>query len=156
MCRGPAFLRKMRQSNTLKTQIWSIDEWLDIVNICNIRPINHVGQIRLHPDIERSALSLLSNLRPQCCDKVCRHSSPSHLSRQLPTQSLPTKSPQYRSFITRAYPTMKKNNPHTPIMIREALGTEPRVFTRYGMSPSSENLMITDAGNTLLISSLAG
>lgn len=28
---------------------------------------------------------------------------------------------------------MKKNNPHTPIMIREALGIEPKVFARYGM-----------------------
>lgn len=28
---------------------------------------------------------------------------------------------------------MKKNNPHTPIMLREAMGTEPQVFTRYGM-----------------------
>ena len=27
---------------------------------------------------------------------------------------------------------MKKNNPHIPIMLREALGTEPRVFARYG------------------------
>ena len=27
---------------------------------------------------------------------------------------------------------MKKNNPHTPIMLREALDTQPRVFTRYG------------------------
>jgi len=27
---------------------------------------------------------------------------------------------------------MKKNNPHTPIMLREALGFEPRVFARYG------------------------
>ncbi|EME49297.1 hypothetical protein DOTSEDRAFT_68161 [Dothistroma septosporum NZE10] len=36
-----------------------------------------------------------------------------------------------RSFLTRAYPTMKKNNPHTPIMLREALGIEPRVFARY-------------------------
>jgi len=26
---------------------------------------------------------------------------------------------------------MKKNNPHTPILIREAMGTEPKVFTRY-------------------------
>ncbi|CZT50923.1 probable NADH2 dehydrogenase (ubiquinone) 10.5K chain [Rhynchosporium secalis] len=25
-----------------------------------------------------------------------------------------------RSFLARAYPTMKKNNPHTPIMLREA------------------------------------
>ena len=27
---------------------------------------------------------------------------------------------------------MKKNNPHTPIMLREALNTEPTVFARYG------------------------
>lgn len=26
---------------------------------------------------------------------------------------------------------MKKNNPHTPIMIREAMGIEPRVYARY-------------------------
>ena len=38
----------------------------------------------------------------------------------------------HRSFLTRAYPIMKKNNPHIPIMLREALGTEPRVFARYG------------------------
>ncbi|MCJ1453066.1 hypothetical protein MMC28_003411 [Mycoblastus sanguinarius] len=36
-----------------------------------------------------------------------------------------------RTFLTRAYPTMKKNNPHTPIMLREALGTEPKIFARY-------------------------
>ncbi|KAL2042729.1 hypothetical protein N7G274_004488 [Stereocaulon virgatum] len=36
-----------------------------------------------------------------------------------------------RSFLTRAYPTMKKNNPHTPIMLREALDTQPRIFARY-------------------------
>ncbi|KAK3690606.1 hypothetical protein LTR37_019102 [Vermiconidia calcicola] len=36
-----------------------------------------------------------------------------------------------RSFLTRAYPTMKKNNPYIPIMIREASGTEPRVYARY-------------------------
>jgi hypothetical protein len=28
---------------------------------------------------------------------------------------------------------MKKNNPHTPIMLREAAGTQPRVYARYGM-----------------------
>jgi len=38
---------------------------------------------------------------------------------------------QRRSFLTRAYPTMKHHNPHTPIMIREALGIEPRVYARY-------------------------
>src|SRR5690348_11591145 len=37
-----------------------------------------------------------------------------------------------RSFLKRAYPTMKKNNPNTPILIREATGTEPRVWARYG------------------------
>lgn len=36
-----------------------------------------------------------------------------------------------RSFLTRAYPTMKKNNPYIPIMIREAQGTQPRVWARY-------------------------
>jgi NADH dehydrogenase (ubiquinone) 1 alpha subcomplex subunit 2 len=28
---------------------------------------------------------------------------------------------------------MKKHNPHTPIMIREALGVEPKVYARYGV-----------------------
>jgi NADH dehydrogenase (ubiquinone) 1 alpha subcomplex subunit 2 len=29
---------------------------------------------------------------------------------------------------------MKKNNPQTPIMIREAAGTIPKVYARYGIS----------------------
>ena len=37
----------------------------------------------------------------------------------------------HRNFLTRAYPTMKKNNPHIPILIREALGVEPKVWARY-------------------------
>ncbi|GAM39926.1 NADH-ubiquinone oxidoreductase 105 kDa subunit [Talaromyces pinophilus] len=47
-----------------------------------------------------------------------------------------------RSFLNRAYPTMKKNNPYVPILIREASGTEPRVFARYGAftSPPSVEL----------------
>ncbi|KAK3081473.1 hypothetical protein LTS18_006374, partial [Coniosporium uncinatum] len=36
-----------------------------------------------------------------------------------------------RSFLLRTYPTMKKHNPHTPIMIREAAGVEPKVWARY-------------------------
>ncbi|KAI1427149.1 thioredoxin-like protein [Xylaria sp. FL1777] len=36
-----------------------------------------------------------------------------------------------RTFLTRAYPTMKKNNPHTPILIREAAGTIPKIYARY-------------------------
>ncbi|KAB5559981.1 NADH:ubiquinone oxidoreductase 10.5kD subunit [Coniochaeta sp. 2T2.1] len=36
-----------------------------------------------------------------------------------------------RTFLTRAYPTMKKNNPTIPIMIRDAAGTAPKVYARY-------------------------
>ncbi|KAI1824992.1 thioredoxin-like protein [Xylaria intraflava] len=36
-----------------------------------------------------------------------------------------------RTFLTRAYPTMKKNNPYTPILMREAAGTIPKVYARY-------------------------
>ncbi|KAK9771677.1 hypothetical protein SCAR479_11606 [Seiridium cardinale] len=36
-----------------------------------------------------------------------------------------------RSFLTRAYPTMKKNNPNTPILLREASGTLPKIYARY-------------------------
>src|ERR1700730_13083893 len=38
-----------------------------------------------------------------------------------------------RSFLKRAYPTMKKNNPNIPILIREATGIEPKGWARYGM-----------------------
>ncbi|CAK7239120.1 MAG: hypothetical protein STHCBS139747_000544 [Sporothrix thermara] len=38
-----------------------------------------------------------------------------------------------RSFLTRAYPTMKKNNPTTPILLREAQGTLPKVYARYDL-----------------------
>jgi hypothetical protein len=37
-----------------------------------------------------------------------------------------------RSFLTRAYPIMKKNNPAIPIMLREAQGTLPKIYARYG------------------------
>ncbi|KAF2430323.1 NADH dehydrogenase, alpha subcomplex, subunit 2 [Tothia fuscella] len=36
-----------------------------------------------------------------------------------------------RQFLIRTYPTMKKHNPHTPIMIREALDIQPKVWARY-------------------------
>ncbi|KAI2465430.1 NADH dehydrogenase, alpha subcomplex, subunit 2 [Annulohypoxylon bovei var. microspora] len=36
-----------------------------------------------------------------------------------------------RTFLTRAYPTMKKNNPYTPILLREASGTLPKIYARY-------------------------
>lgn len=40
----------------------------------------------------------------------------------------------HRNFLTKSYPTMKKHNPYTPILIREASGTEPKVYARYGAS----------------------
>ena len=36
---------------------------------------------------------------------------------------------------------MKKNNPHTPIMLREARGTEPRVFARYGFGKEKQEAL---------------
>ncbi|KAK7419484.1 hypothetical protein QQZ08_007686 [Neonectria magnoliae] len=36
-----------------------------------------------------------------------------------------------RSFLTRTYPTMKRSNPNIPILIREAAGTQPKVYARY-------------------------
>ncbi|TGO33593.1 hypothetical protein BHYA_0237g00050 [Botrytis hyacinthi] len=39
--------------------------------------------------------------------------------------------PRSRSFLARTYPTMKKHNPNTPIMLREAAGTQPKVYARY-------------------------
>ncbi|KAF2629742.1 NADH dehydrogenase, alpha subcomplex, subunit 2 [Macroventuria anomochaeta] len=36
-----------------------------------------------------------------------------------------------RHFLQRSYPTMKKHNPHTPILIREASGIEPTLYARY-------------------------
>ncbi|KAJ5698979.1 hypothetical protein N7462_000984 [Penicillium macrosclerotiorum] len=46
-----------------------------------------------------------------------------------------------RSFLNRAYPTMKKHNPHTPIMMREASGTQPRVFARYELGKEKQETL---------------
>ncbi|KAJ5110055.1 NADH-ubiquinone oxidoreductase 10.5 kDa subunit [Penicillium argentinense] len=52
-----------------------------------------------------------------------------------------------RSFINRAYPTMKKHNPHTPILMREASGTQPRVFARYELGKEKQEALagLTDS-----------
>ncbi|KAI5818861.1 NADH-ubiquinone oxidoreductase 105 kDa subunit [Pyronema omphalodes] len=36
-----------------------------------------------------------------------------------------------RQFLQKSYPVMKKHNPYTPILIREAQGIEPKLFARY-------------------------
>ncbi|KAI5307803.1 hypothetical protein KEM55_007377 [Ascosphaera atra] len=47
-----------------------------------------------------------------------------------------------RDFLKRAYPTMKKNNPYIPVLMREAFGTQPRVFARYEFGKEKqENLL---------------
>ncbi|KAJ5542810.1 NADH dehydrogenase (complex I) alpha subcomplex subunit 2 [Penicillium sp. DV-2018c] len=46
-----------------------------------------------------------------------------------------------RSFLNRAYPTMKKHNPQTPIMMREAAGTQPRVFARYAFGKEKQEAL---------------
>ncbi|KEF61922.1 NADH dehydrogenase (ubiquinone) 1 alpha subcomplex 2 [Exophiala aquamarina CBS 119918] len=38
-----------------------------------------------------------------------------------------------RTFLKRAYPTMKHHNPNTPILIREATGVDPKIWARYGL-----------------------
>ncbi|KAF3490700.1 NADH-ubiquinone oxidoreductase 1 subunit [Arthroderma uncinatum] len=47
-----------------------------------------------------------------------------------------------RTFLKRAYPTMKKNNPSTPILIREALDIEPRVFARYEFGKEKQETLL--------------
>ncbi|KAL1999259.1 hypothetical protein VTN02DRAFT_4814 [Thermoascus thermophilus] len=46
-----------------------------------------------------------------------------------------------RTFLKRAYPTMKEHNPYTPILMREALGTEPRVYARYDFGKEKLELL---------------
>ncbi|BCS02853.1 L51/S25/CI-B8 domain-containing protein [Aspergillus luchuensis] len=46
-----------------------------------------------------------------------------------------------RSFLQRAYPTMKKHNPHTPILMREAAGTVPRVYARYAFGQEKQEAL---------------
>lgn len=48
-----------------------------------------------------------------------------------------------RSFLSRAYPIMKKNNPSTPIMLREAQGTLPKIYARYGPFSTPRSLSRT-------------
>jgi len=62
-----------------------------------------------------------------------------------------------RSFLARSYPAMKTHNPSTPIMMRAATGTLPRVIARYEFgretSRSLEGLsdpQIEDAVSTLV------
>lgn len=37
-----------------------------------------------------------------------------------------------RAFVEKSYLGIKEKNPHLPILVREALGTPPRAFARFG------------------------
>lgn len=100
----------------------------------------HVEQVRLHQGSEGGALPVLPDWRAQRCDKVrCLRGIPGHSPGPTTPSTTNTAQPCIhadcginRSFLTRAYPTMKKNNPNTPILLREAAGTSPKIYARYG------------------------
>jgi NADH dehydrogenase (ubiquinone) 1 alpha subcomplex subunit 2 len=56
-------------------------------------------------------------------------------------QALQSTDGRHRSFLRRAYPTMKHHNPSIPILIREATGVEPKVWARYGTN-FREHMMV--------------
>ncbi|KZZ93988.1 NADH-ubiquinone oxidoreductase [Ascosphaera apis ARSEF 7405] len=47
-----------------------------------------------------------------------------------------------RQFLKRAYPTMKKNNPYVPVLMREAFDTQPRVFARYELGKEKQESLL--------------
>lgn len=104
---------------------------------------NYVGQIRLHKGIEGGEVRLLSDFGAQRGDQVSlplQKEDKQVIMIQRSSQVLEAQwliEWYHRSFLTRAYPTMKKNNPHTPIMLRDAAGTQPRVYARYGEQAAS-------------------
>lgn len=96
-------------------------------------------QIRFQQGAQGAAFPALPDQRAQQCRPVCPpaillatiHSIDIHLAGKTPRETSTNMPNLLRSFLNRAYPTMKHHNPHTPIMIREALNTQPRVFARY-------------------------
>ncbi|KAJ8119802.1 hypothetical protein O1611_g10529 [Lasiodiplodia mahajangana] len=97
-----------------------------------------VEQIRLHQGPEGGPLLVLRGRDKRSYelidpldndDDITLHTTtPQHPAFPLDHRRKAFKIP---TFLTRAYPTMKKNNPHTPILLREAAGTIPRVYARY-------------------------
>ncbi|ORY75726.1 thioredoxin-like protein [Protomyces lactucae-debilis] len=65
--------------------------------------------------------------------EVRRHSQPSSLTIQLRFHFCQTSeaSTGLKQFLQKAYPVMKKHNPSTPLLVREAFGTPPKIWARY-------------------------
>lgn len=98
-----------------------------------------VGQIRIHTDPEGGAVSVLPDRGAQWTNQVSWRMITAtwggcflRLGRWMAYLDL--SNGNQRAFLTRTYPTMKKHNPQTPIMLREAAGTQPRIYARYGQS----------------------
>jgi hypothetical protein len=114
---------KARILNTLPPKLWwqkrqRRQSWGDS------RSIEDDDKICLQSKLERTKVSLVSKVWPQCCSPVWTSlSKQAFWNRELIIS---------RSFLLRTYPTMKKHNPHTPILIREASDTQPKVWARYG------------------------
>lgn len=88
----------------------------------------HLCQTSEHSAATRSAISLQESFYLFSMDTLMQERS----SLSDPIQAIQVSADiSYRAFLTRAYPTMKKNNPHIPILIREAMGVEPKIWTRY-------------------------
>ena len=86
---------------------------------------HHGNQIRLCARLERAALSSVPEIGSQ---RRCEVSNGGR--KRVGEWDLIY---YHRQFLLRTYPTMKKHNPHTPILIREALDVQPKVWARYGM-----------------------
>ncbi|PRT55765.1 NADH-ubiquinone oxidoreductase 10 subunit [Wickerhamiella sorbophila] len=56
-----------------------------------------------------------------------------------------------KTFLTKTYPALKKNNPNTPILIREALGIKPVAYARfeYGQEAKADLSNASDVATTL-------
>ena len=104
--------------------------------------LNPPNPVSRHPPFTMSGKYVftkgLKELRFLFC-QTSEHSAPTRCVRKFDTWSYMAWISQItpnRSFLQRAYPTMKKHNPHVPILMREASGTQPKVYARYGMRPS--------------------
>ncbi|KAL9926803.1 NADH dehydrogenase (ubiquinone) B8 subunit [Glossina fuscipes fuscipes] len=50
-----------------------------------------------------------------------------------------------REYVQRYYPSLKKDNPDLPILIRECSGIQPRLWARYGMGKET-SVSLTNLG----------